>query len=78
MINIINCKRLKNDRVIVVRTANIFDDREDDDVDEDDDDYDDNDNMMMMMIMMMLMMMMASPWLETSSWWQAGTERLCP
>ena len=41
---------------------------------------------MMMMMMMMIMMMMidddddddASPWLETSSWWQAGTERLCP
>ena len=34
--------------------------------------------MMMMMLMMMMMMMIASPWLETSSWWQAGTERLCP
>ena len=34
--------------------------------------------MMMIMLMMMMMMMIASPWLETSSWWQAGTERLCP
>ena len=34
--------------------------------------------MKMMRMMMMMMMMMASPWLETSSWWQAGTERHCP
>ena len=25
-----------------------------------------------------MMMIMASPWLETSLWLQAGTERLCP
>ena len=31
--------------------------------------------MIMMMMMMMMMMMIASPWLETSTWWQAGTER---
>ena len=28
--------------------------------------------MMKTMIMMMRIMMMASPWLETSTWWQAG------
>ena len=32
----------------------------------------------MIMVMMMVMIKMASPWLETSSWWQAGTERHCP
>ena len=31
--------------------------------------------MMMKTIMMTMMVIMASPWLETSSWWQAGTER---
>ena len=34
--------------------------------------------MMMMMVMMMMIMMVvvvASPWLETSMWWQAGTEK---
>ena len=30
--------------------------------------------MMMMMMMMMIVMMMASSWLETSTWWRAGTE----
>ena len=36
--------------------------------------------MMMMMVttMVMMMMMMTSPWLETSSWWQAGTEKQLP
>ena len=34
--------------------------------------------MMIMMIMMMMMMMMASQWLETSTWWQAGTEKQLP
>ena len=41
-----------------------YDDNDDDDDDDDDGDDDDDDD--------------ASPWLETSSWWQAGTERLCP
>ena len=39
------------------------DDDDDDDGDGDDDDGDDDD---------------ATLWLEASSWWQAGTERLCP
>ena len=35
--------------------------------------------MMVMMIMMVVMLkMMASPWLETSTWWQAGTEKQLP
>ena len=37
--------------------------------------------MKMMMIMMMMIMMtiiIASPWLETSTWWQGGTERQLP
>ena len=41
------------------------DDDGDGDGDGDDDDEIDKDND-------------ASPWLETSSWWQAGTERHCP
>ena len=32
---------------------------------------------MIMIMMMMMMIMMASPWLETSTWWRAGTERHC-
>ena len=31
-----------------------------------------------MMMMMMMMRMMASPWLETSTWWQMGTEKQLP
>ena len=35
--------------------------------------------MIMVMVMVMMMMMMkSSPWLETSTWWQAGTERQLP
>ena len=34
--------------------------------------------MMLMMMMMMMIMIMASPWLETSTWWRAGTEKQLP
>ena len=39
----------------------------------DDDDDDDDDEVVVVMVMMV-----AIPWLETSSWWELGTERQLP